>query len=206
MLFGYAAFFSFAYVKLNTASGALILFATVQFTMIGVSVVKGHHLQVKEWLGVLISFAGFVLLMLPSAAQPSLSGFVLMLISGVFWAFYTLLGRGAKAPVLLTAENFIRCTPFALAFWLFSLSIYDFSWQGAWYAVASGAFASGIGYSIWYVALRNLSITQSAVSQLCVPLIAAIGGVVFINEAVTADLVISGALILTGILIVSLKE
>ena len=98
MLFGYAAFFSFAYVKLNTASGALILFATVQFTMISVSVVKGHHLRLKEWLGVLISFSGFVLLMLPSATQPSLSGFVLMLVSGVFWAFYTLLGRPSPRP------------------------------------------------------------------------------------------------------------
>jgi len=206
MLFGYAVFFSFAYVKLNTASGALILFATVQFTMIGVSVFKGDNLRIKEWLGVVISFVGFVLLMLPSATQPSLVGFVLMVIAGVFWALYTLLGRGAKAPVLLTADNFIRCAPLALIFLLFSLFRYEFNWQGAWYAVASGAIASGIGYSIWYLALRNLSITQAAISQLCVPLIAAVGGVIFINESLTTDLVVAGGLILTGILIVSLKQ
>lgn len=205
MLFGYAGFFSFAYVKLNTASGALILFASVQFTMIGVSVLKGHQLLFKEWLGLVISFIGFVLLMLPSATQPSLSGFVLMVIAGVFWAFYTLLGRAVKAPVLLTADNFIRCVPLASIFLLFSLSMHEFNWQGAWYAVASGSIASGIGYSIWYLALRNLSITQAAISQLCVPLIAALGGVVFINESLTTDLIVSGALILTGILIVSFK-
>jgi len=206
MLFGYAAFFSFAYVKLTTASGALILFATVQFTMIGVSIFKGHNLQFKEWLGVVISFVGFVLLMLPSATQPSLIGFILMVVAGIFWAFYTLLGRGAKAPVSLTADNFIRCVPLALIFLLFSLSMYELNWQGVWYAVASGAIASGVGYSVWYLALRNLSITQAAISQLSVPLIAAVGGIVFINESLTTELVVSGVLILAGILFVSLKK
>lgn len=206
VLFGYAAFFSFAYVKLNTASGALILFATVQFSMIGFSVFKGHRLHLKEWLGVFISFVGFVLLMLPSATQPSLVGFVLMLVSGIFWAFYSLLGRNAPQPVLLTAENFIRCVPLSLVFIILSLSMYSFNWQGAWYAIASGAFASGIGYSIWYLALRNLSITQAAISQLSVPLIAALGGIAFINESLTNDLVISGILILSGIFLVSVKK
>ena len=206
MLFSYAAFFSFAYVKLNTASGALILFASVQFCMIGVSVFKRHRFQLIEWLGVLISFTGFILLMLPSATQPSFSGFVLMLIAGISWAFYTLAGRNTEDAILLTAENFIRCVPFALVFMIISLSMYSISWHGVWYAVASGSIASGIGYSIWYLALRNLSITQAAISQLSVPLIAALGGVVLINETLTNDLVISGGLILIGIAIVSLKK
>ena len=206
MLFGYAIFFSFAYVKLDTASGALILFATVQFCMIGASVFKGHHLHIKEWLGVLISFAGFVLLMLPSATQPSLIGLVLMLISGVFWAFYTLLGRNTQQPVLLTAENFIRCIPVALIALLISLSFYSFSWQGVLYAAASGAIASGLGYSLWYLVLRNLSITQAAISQLSVPLIAAVGGVVFVDESLTNNLILSGGLILLGIFLVSFKK
>ena len=206
MLFGYAIFFSFAYIKLDTASGALILFATVQFCMIGASVYKGHHLYIKEWLGVLISFAGFVLLMLPSATQPSLVGFVLMVISGIFWAFYTLLGRNAQQPVLLTAENFIRCIPVALISLCFSVSLYSFSWQGAWYAVASGAIASGLGYSLWYLVLKNISITQAAISQLSVPLIAALGGVVFVGESLTNNLILSGGLILLGIFLVSFKK
>ena len=206
MLFFYAAFFSFAYVKLNTATGALILFGSVQFSMIGVMLYKGHRLDIIEWLGMLISFAGFVLLMLPSATQPAFSGFILMVIAGISWAFYTLAGRGVQDPILLTSENFIRCIPIAIIFLLMSLLTYSISWQGVFYAVASGSLASAVGYTIWYLALKNLSITQAAISQLSVPLIAALGGIIFINEALTDELVISGGLILTGILMVSLKN
>ena len=206
MLFFYAAFFSFAYVKLNTATGALILFGSVQFSMIGVMLYKGHRLDIIEWLGMLISFAGFVLLMLPSATQPAFSGFILMVIAGISWAFYTLAGRGVQDPILLTSENFIRCIPIAIIFLLMSLLTYSISWQGVFYAVASGSLASAVGYTIWYLALKNLSITQAAISQLSVPLIAALGGIIFINEALTYELVISGGLILTGILMVSLKN
>ena len=205
MLFGYAVFFSFAYVRLDTASGALILFATVQLFMIGVGIVKGQHLTSKEWLGVMLSFAGFVYLMLPSATQPSLVGFLLMLIAGVFWAFYSLLGRYAQQPVMLTAENFIRCIPIALICLWFSLFFYSLSWEGVWYAVASGAVASGLGYSLWYLVLTKITITQAAISQLTVPLIAALGGVIFINEPVTTALIISASLILFGIFLVSVK-
>ncbi|MFB1014506.1 MAG: DMT family transporter [Alteromonadaceae bacterium] len=206
MLFFYAAFFSFAYVKLNTATGALILFASVQFSMIGVMLCKGHRLHLIEWLGVFISFAGFILLMLPSATQPAFSGFILMVIAGVSWAFYTLVGRDVEDPILVTSENFIRCIPIAFVFLLVSLLTYSISWQGFFYAITSGSVASGVGYSLWYLALKNLSITQAAISQLSVPLIAALGGIVFINEALTYELVISGGLILIGILVVSLKK
>ena len=206
MLFTYAAFFSFAYVQLHTASGALILFASVQFFMIGVSVFRGYRLYIIEWLGLFISFAGFILLMLPSATQPAISGFILMVIAGMAWAFYTLVGRNAAEPIVLNAENFIRCVPIALVFLFISLSLYSMSWQGVCYAVASGSVASALGYSVWYFALRHLSITQAAISQLAVPLITAFGGVVFINETLTNDLLISGGLILTGMAIVSLQK
>jgi len=206
MLFFYAAFFSFAYVKLNTATGALILFASVQFSMIGVTLCKGHRLYLIEWLGVFISSVGFILLILPSATQPAFSGFILMVIAGVSWAFYTLAGKNVEDPILLTSENFIRCIPIAFVFLLISLLTYSISWQGMFYGVFSGSVASGVGYSIWYLALKNLSITQAAIFQLSVPLIAALGGIVFINEALTYELVISGGLILTGILVVSLKK
>ena len=206
MLFTYAIFFSFAYVKLNTASGALILFATVQFFMIGVNFLKGNSLHLKEWLGVIISFSGFVLLMLPSATQPSLTGFVMMLVAGIAWAFYTLEGKTSKNPILNTAENFIRCIPFALILFVSTFWMSNFSGQGVLYAMASGSIASGMGYTVWYFALINLSITQAAISQLSVPLIAAIGGVIFVNETITNELVISGMLILGGIALVSLKK
>ena len=206
MLFIYAIFFSYAYVKLNTASGALILFATVQFTMIGVTFLKGNRLRFQEWLGIIISFAGFVLLMLPSATQPSIIGFSLMLVAGVAWAFYTLEGKKSSHPILNTTENFVRCIPLALCLLVITFWSADITLPGVWYAIASGSIASGIGYSVWYLALRNLSITQAAISQLSVPLIAAVGGVIFVNEALSNELIFSGVLILSGIAIVTLNK
>ena len=206
LLFIYAAFFSFAYVKLETASGALILFASVQFFMISANVINGYRLAKSEWLGIIISFSGFVLLMLPDATQPSLVGFILMVISGCAWAFYTLAGKNISNATLLTTENFLRCVPMACLFILVSIWADTYTWQGMFYAFLSGAFASGLGYSLWYMALKHLTITQAAISQLSVPLIAAIGGIMFVAESITSELVLSGALILSGIAIVSFKK
>jgi drug/metabolite transporter (DMT)-like permease len=206
MLFCYAIFFSFAYMELDTASGALILFAMVQFFMIGFSLFKGHRFSLWEYLGVVISFSGFVLLMLPSATQPSLSGFVMMSVAGIAWAIYTLEGKQSKEPIVNTAENFLRCLP--LTGLLLLLTVWDgqITWQGVFLAIISGAVASGLGYTVWYVALRQLSITQAAISQLSVPLIAALGGVVLINEALTLELILSGGLILSGIMLVAFTK
>jgi drug/metabolite transporter (DMT)-like permease len=204
MLFIYAVAFSFGYISLDTGTGALILFGAVQITMILSNVVSGNKLHLSEWLGLALAFTGFVYLIMPSVTTPSLTGFVLMSISGMAWAFYTLLGRKSKNALNDTAFNFLRTVPFIFILMVFSLHSLHVSSSGIMLAILSGAIASGVGYFVWYIALAGLSVTQAAVLQLFVPIIAALGGVIFTSELITVRLIESSALVLGGILMVIL--
>ena len=204
MLFIYALAFSFGYISLDTGTGALILFGAVQITMIIINVVSGNKLHLSEWLGLTVAFSGFVYLIVPSLSTPSLAGFVLMSISGMAWAFYTLVGRSSKNALSDTTYNFMRTVPFVLILLIFTLNNAHITPMGVLMAVLSGAIASGVGYYVWYIALAGLSITQAAVVQLFVPIIAAIGGVIFASELITLRLVESSTLVLGGILMVVL--
>ena len=206
MLFLYAITFSFAYITLNTATGALILFGAVQMTMILITLKSGQRLHAAEWLGVFIAFAGFVYLVLPNVNTPSMTGFMLMTVAGIAWGIYTLMGRSSTDPLADTAYNFSRTIPLVAVLALVAIPYVDLSVKGIVLATLSGAVASGIGYTIWYTALGGLSAVQATVVQLLVPLIAAAGGVAFISEAVTLRLVVSAIMILGGILIVVLGK
>lgn len=202
MLFLYAVTFSFAYITLDTATGALILFGAVQITIILTSILKGNRLHVSEWLGTLVAFSGFVYLVLPGLTAPSAMGFVLMAVSGIAWGAYTLLGRGSRNPLQDTAYNFIRTIPLVVVLLLLSLPMLDLTMEGFLLAVLSGAIASGLGYAIWYTVLGSISATVAAVVQLLVPVLAAFGGVMFVAEELTLRLMVSGLFILGGVLIV----
>jgi len=202
MLFLYAATFSFAYLTLDAGVGALILFGTVQLTMIFVALYRGERLSSLEWIGVLLAFGGFVYLVLPGLSTPSFMGFMLMTAAGVAWGGYTLLGRGSRQPLLDTTANFSRTMPFVML--LVPVMFYQAhaTTLGIVLAILSGAAASGVGYAIWYRALTGLSATQAAVFQLLVPVIAAAGGVLFMAEIISLRLILSGLMILGGIALV----
>lgn len=204
MLFTYAVAFSYGYISLDTGTGALILFGAVQITMIVASIVSGNRLHYSEWLGLFIAFSGLVYLIIPSLTTPSLIGFILMTASGVAWGFYTLVGRSSKQPINDTAYNFLRTSPFILALIIFTFKDSNLSPEGILLAVLSGAIASGVGYAVWYVAIREISVTQAAVVQLLVPIMAATGGVIFTSEIITLRLVESSALVLGGVMTVML--
>jgi len=204
MLFVYAICFSFAYISLDTGTGALILFGAVQITMILVSLFSGNRLHFSEWVGMALAVAGFVYLVLPGVSTPPLVGFLLMTSAGIAWGIYTLKGRGSEYPLLDTAHNFFRTLPLIVALDLIAFSQSKVSLEGLVFAVLSGGLASGVGYTIWYAALRGLTSTQAAVIQLSVPVVAAIGGIVFVSEKISLRLSISSIMILGGILIVVL--
>ncbi len=204
MLFLYAVTFSFAYLTLETGTGALILFGAVQITMILMALLSEKRLLVTEWLGAGIAFGGFVYLVLPGVATPSFVGFALMAIAGVAWGLYTWKGRSSTNPLGDTTFNFLRTIPWILVLIIAAAHNAHYSFTGIVLAVLSGGVASGIGYTIWYMALSGLSTTEAAVVQLFVPVIAVFGGVVFMAEAITLRLSLSALMILGGILLVFL--
>lgn len=223
LLFVYAIGFSYAYVLLDTATGALVLFAAVQISMMFISYLQGHRLNLLEIVGALVAFAGFGYLVWPSLSLGSetlsISGLVLMAISGCAWGGYTLMGKGTAKPLFATGYNFIRTLPLVLlmlaSVWLLSMLMpvepmqsepaglaFQLSAQGVVLAILSGALASGVGYALWYQALRGLSANHAAVLQLSVPVIAAVGGVIFVGEQISVHLIICTSIILFGIALV----
>jgi drug/metabolite transporter (DMT)-like permease len=201
-LFVYAAGFSYAYVSLSAATGALLLFGAVQATMIGYGLWAGERLSLRQWLGLLCAFAGLAGLLLPGLSAPPLRGAALMLGAGAAWGVYSLRGKGAGDPTRVTSGNFLRAAPMAVLLSLATVSWNSVDLAGLGYALASGALASGVGYAIWYTALRGLKAASAATVQLSVPVLAAVGGIVFLGEAVTWRLLLASAAILGGIALV----
>jgi len=198
-LFAYAAAFSFAYTRIGAGVGALLLFAAVQVTMVAWSVVRGVRPRPLQWLGIAIALGGLAYLALPGAAAPDPAGAALMFAAGVAWGAYSLRGRSTGDPIATNADNFLRTIPYALALSALFARGLAATPKGVLLAVASGALASGGGYSLWYAVVPALGATRAAAVQLAVPVLAGLGATVFLGEHLTVSVAIAGAAILAGV-------
>ena len=205
-LFVYAAAFSYAYVQLDAGTGALLLFGAVQVTMILVGLLRGESLRGQALVGFLLALGGLLVQLLPSASAPPLAGALLMLLSGVAWGLYSLLGRKGSDPLAITTGNFVRAIAFAALLAVFFHSDLRVDTLGIVYAVLSGAVASGIGYAIWYSALPGLSAIQGASVQLSVPILAALSGAALLGEAINLRLALVSLAVLGGIALILLAK
>lgn len=204
----YGVFFSYAYISLSAGTGALILFAAVQITMIGGGLLAGERLRILQWIGLVIAMGGLVYLMLPDIGPPSPIGAAMMTIAGLGWGVYSLMGRGKGNPTALTAGNFFRaaiiCAVLTLPLlWTFPES--SLAPKGVTLALASGILTSGLGYVIWYMALKHLTATNAGIAQLSVPILAAIGGMLFITEPFTSRFFIAMCVTLGGVALATLS-
>ena len=205
----YGIFFSYAYLLLSAGTGALILFAVVQITMIGGGLLAGERLRALQWLGLALAMGGLVYLMLPSVAPPSPIGAIMMSVSGLGWGLYSLMGRGKGNPTALTAGNFLRAAIICAVITLPVLLILPeaaIGPKGIGLALLSGIMTSGIGYVIWYMALKHLTATRAGIAQLTVPFIAAIGGMLFIAEPFTLRFFIAMCMTLLGVALATLSS
>jgi len=198
-LFLYAACFSLAYLGLTTGTGALILFGSVQCTMQLVALHGGERPHAAEWLGLALALGGLAYLVSPGLAAPAPWSSASMAVAGIAWGIYSLRGRGSQRPLAETAGNFARAVPLCLVFVVLPVAELHLSTRGVVLAVLSGGLASGLGYVVWYAALRGLTTTRAGLVQLLVPVLAAWGGVLLLGEALTSRLLLAGGLILGGI-------
>ena len=200
-LFAYAISFSLAYISLSSGTGALILFGAVQITMLLAAFRSGEKMRAVQWIGFCIAIAGIVYLVTPGISAPDLGGALLMMISGIAWGLYSIAGKSVTAPIAMTAGNFIRAAVITVPTSICALAMMNVNSYGVSLALASGVVTSGMGYVIWYKAVPMLTTTQAAVVQLLVPLLAALGGVIFISEQFTVRLGIASLLILGGVVL-----
>lgn len=205
-LFLYAACFSLAYIALPSGTGALILFGCVQMTMLGAGFLKGERLSFVQWLGLLLAITGLIWMLFPQDGLPPLPLWAMgfMTLAGVAWGVYSLLGKsaGAAGPTLRSAGHFIRAFIIAailLPFLIFQSGDAAPNAAGIILALICGGITSGLGYAIWYSALGGLTASRAAIAQLTVPVLAAIGGLLFIAEPITARFILSSILVLGGV-------
>jgi drug/metabolite transporter (DMT)-like permease len=204
LLFAYAAPFSYAYLRVGAGMGALVLFGSVQISMIGWGLFRGERPRPGEWAGLVLALAGLGALTLPGSARPDLGSFSMMVVSGAAWGAYSLRGRGSTDPLGATAGNFVRSVPLALLGLAVACVVpgeraLRATPQGLILAATSGALASGVAYSLWYAALPALTALRAALVQLTVPVLAAAAAVVLLDERPSVRLVGSGAAVLGGV-------
>ena len=200
-LYVYMICFSYAYRSLSTGTGALLLFGFVQLTMIGTAIYKGERLKTLGWTGLLVAAGGLIYLVLPGVEAPDPKHSALMAIAGLAWGAYSLLGIRGDAPTSSTANNFLYATPLAVLFSILDSNNLHITWQGGLLGIASGAIASGLGYAIWYTALKHIRATTAAIVQLSVPALATLGGVILLGELLTLRIVFATMLTLGGVAI-----
>jgi drug/metabolite transporter (DMT)-like permease len=200
-LFAYAAPFSFAYLRIGAAVGALVLFGVVQVSMIGWGLRMGERPGARVSAGLALASSGLLVLLLPAATRPDALGLALMALAGAAWGAYSLLGRGLRDPIAANARSFALAVPLALAPLAAGLAAGSLraSPAGLALAAASGGLTSGLGYAVWYPALSGLAASQAAVVQLSVPVLAAVGAVLLLGERVGPGLLVSGVLVLGGV-------
>lgn len=196
----YAITFSYAYLRLGAGAGALLLFGSVQLTMIGGALVRGERPSLRQWVGLVIAATGMVVINLPSLEAPPVSGAALMIAAGVGWGLYSLAGRGARRPIMATAGNFARALPFAAALAAIAAATgAELTTRGVVLSVVSGAVTSGGGYCVWYAVLPSLGAARAAIVQLSVPVIAAVSAILLLDEPLRQHVAIGGAIILGGL-------
>lgn len=206
-LFAYAATFSLAYRTLSAGTGALLLFGAVQMSMLAMAMLRGERLRGRQIAGIVCAFAGLVILYLPGLSAPPLGGSLLMACAGTAWGIYSLRGKGVTDPIAASAGNFLRAAPFALALAAAAIlhSGIALDAAGVTDALLSGILTSALGYVIWYTALRGLRATSAATVQLAVPVVAAVGGALWLREMPEPRLALAALAILGGIALVVLR-
>lgn len=203
-LAGYAVFFTLAYTRIGAGVGALVLFGSVQVTMIGAGLVRGERPARVDWLGVALAAAGLLVFAPPGATAPDPIGVTLMVAAGACWGAYSLRGRASRDPLGATAGNFAGAAVVGVLFALAGASWRHVTPVGLAMAAASGAIASGLGYTIWYAALPALTAWRAAVVQLVVPVLTALAATAWLRERVTGRLMLATALIALGVALTAL--
>jgi drug/metabolite transporter (DMT)-like permease len=201
-LLGYLIFFSFAYARLDAASGALVLIGAVQITMFAIAFLEGERFMLSQWTGLGLALFGFIYLVLPGVSAPDPFGAVLMALSGISWGFFSVLARGVRDPIAANAGYFLVCLlPAVIVNLLFGYPL-GAAPRGLLLAATSGAIATGFGYVVWHFAIRDMPVAHAATAQLSMPALVSLGGAAFLSEPITARLLLASATMLGGIVLV----
>lgn len=198
----YILAFSYAYLQIDAGIGALLLFGVVQLTMVLYGYWQGEQIGMYRGIGLCIALAGISVLLLPGTHAPDWGYALIMAISGLAWAGYSIAGRNMMQPIGSTLANFMLAVPMVLLANILLAQERYIDLQGWILAVLSGGVTSSGAYVLWYAILKHIDRVTASTVQLSVPCLAIIGGSLFVNEAVTGRVILSSVMVLFGILLV----
>jgi drug/metabolite transporter (DMT)-like permease len=197
----YAAAFSYSYLRIGAALGALVLFPTVKLGLLVEGYARSERPRAREWAGAALGLTGLAVLTAPGVQQPDLLGVALMVVAGLAWAVYTVSGRGVSQPVRATRDNFVGAVAVATPLIGPAVASGHATSAGLALAVVSGAITSALSYAIWYRVVPRLTGMQLGLAQLAVPVFAGLGAVLVLGEVLTVRLVTAATLIATGVVL-----
>ena len=207
MLFTYALSFSYAYINLDAGVGALILFAVVQLSIIISAMIQKERLHIQKIIGIVLAFLGLIYLLYPQQSfELSTLHVFLMILSGLAWGIYTIVGKKSSNALHHTGDNFLKAFILILLAYTFFAQDIVLSFEGIFLAFLSGGITSSLGYALWYHILPQIEITTSGIVQLIVPVIAIFLSVLFLDELLTSTLLLSTVIILSGITLCLIKK
>ncbi|MCG5263524.1 DMT family transporter [Acinetobacter pittii] len=198
----YILAFSYAYLQIDAGIGALLLFGVVQLTMVLYGYWQGEQIGMYRGIGLCIALAGISVLLLPGTHAPDWGYALIMVISGLAWAGYSIAGRNMTQPIGSTLANFTLAVPMVLLANVLLAQDRYIDVQGWILAILSGGVTSSGAYVLWYAILKHIDRMTASTVQLSVPCLAIIGGSLFVNEAVTGRVILSSFMVLFGILLV----
>ncbi|WP_213064587.1 DMT family transporter [Acinetobacter pittii] len=198
----YILAFSYAYLQIDAGIGTLLLFGVVQLTMVLYGYWQGEQIGIYRGIGLCIALAGISVLLLPGAHAPDWGYALIMVISGLAWAGYSIAGRNMTQPIGSTLANFTLAVPMVLLANILLAQDRYIDMQGWVLAILSGGVTSSGAYVLWYAILKHIDRVTASTVQLSVPCLAIIGGSLFVNESVTGRVILSSFMVLFGILLV----
>lgn len=203
MLFSYAICFSYSFLNIEAGVGTLLLFAVVQLVMVIFSLFHKEKINFQKIAGIFLAMAGLIYLLYPKQSfELSLFHAFLMIIAGISWAVYTVLGKKSSDSLYNTTDNFAKALIFVVIFYLlFSPENSFISEKGILLAFISGSLTSAIGYLLWYEVLPKMQLITAGIIQLFVPVISIVISIVSLNENLTFTLFLSTVIIFAGILL-----
>lgn len=200
LLYVYALANTLAFITLSTATGALVLFAFVQLTMLAIAAYRGERYRVIQWFGMVIALAGLVAFLIPKASLDNSVYIVSAVVAGVAWGGYSSLVSKQSA-LVATSSNFLFAAIFMLVTQLALVRWVNINWQlsGLIYAFLSGVLTSAVGYVVWYWVLSRITGGFAATLQLFAPVIAGALGWILLSEALSVSSMLAAMVILVGI-------
>jgi len=206
----YQIFWTTGLTTVAAGDSALLIASTPVLVALLAVVARSDVLTPTKLLGVLVSFAGVVIVIASGPGVTlgrSLVGELLTLVGAVCWAFYTAFGAPfvrryspLRASAWATLSGTVVLAPLALI-QLASLDRVPVQLDVLGAVLYSGLLAAGISNVIVLNGVKVVGPTRTAALQFLVPALAVVLAFVFLGEPIRVGQVVGGVVIVAGVLV-----